>query len=54
MSKPEEMDHLEMGGIKFHYPRTEQGRQAAAGTIANVVYDQAHKIPAPLWQAQRT
>jgi hypothetical protein len=50
MSKPEEMDHLEVGGIKFHYPRTDQGREAAARTIANVV-SQAHKIPAPLWKA---
>jgi hypothetical protein len=50
MSRPEEMEHLEIGGIKFHYPRTEQGQQAAAGTIANVM-SQAHVIPAPLWKA---
>jgi hypothetical protein len=51
MSKPEEMEHLDIGGIKFHYPRTDQGREAAAGTIAGVV-SRADKIPAPLWKAQ--
>jgi hypothetical protein len=51
MSHAEDMHHLEIEGIKFHYPPTDQGRRAAANTIIALMSG-ARKIPAPLWRAQ--